>query len=209
MAVTEVPKQARSHLTRARIVEAAALTLVEHGYQKTSTPRIAAEAEVSQGALFKHFPSKTLLLAACVERLLASFVAGFREDMTARVDREAPIKERVEVAVRGLWRVFRRPEMRVVFEVYVAAWTDRDLARALSDILGIHRENILTEARELFPELSDAADFAAVVDAVVYAMQGVVLGLFTPDAEEALHIAFFERLAQRELEAVMLHGVRR
>jgi AcrR family transcriptional regulator len=202
-----VPKQARSQATRARIVEAAAQALARHGFQKASTPFIAGLAEVSQGALFKHFPTKAALLAACLERLLGSFILDFRADVAARLGPARSLKERVAVAVGALWRCFRRTEMHAVFEVYVAARTDEELARALAPILDGHRGNILAEARGLFPELGAADDFGAVVDAVVYAMQGVVLGLFAPDgADDASHVAFFERLALRELEAVAPGG---
>src|SRR5687767_1043910 len=68
------PKQARSERTRAGIVDAAARTLATQGFHKASTQAVAGAAGVSQGALFKHFPQKSLLLAACVERILAGFV---------------------------------------------------------------------------------------------------------------------------------------
>jgi hypothetical protein len=94
--------------------------------------------------------------------------------------------------------------MHAVFEVYVAARTEPALARALAPILERHRENILVEARRVFPEVAARAELPPVVDAVVYAMQGVVLGLFAPDGiDDAVHLAFFERLALRELESAL------
>jgi AcrR family transcriptional regulator len=198
-------KQARSERTRASLVDAAARTLATTGFQKASTQAVAAAAGCSQGALFKHFPDKAHLLAACVERILAGFVADFRADMTRR-RAAAPrdLEDRLAPAVAALWRIFRRPEMQAVLEVYVAARTDEALGRALTPILERHREDILAEAVHVFPELGGVPDFAGVVDAVVYAMQGVVVGLFAPDgAADAAHLAFFQRLAARELEAAI------
>ena len=202
--VAPVPQQARSHATRRRIVDAAARALSRVGYGGATTQVVAAGAGVSQGALFKHFPTKAQLLAACVEKNLSRLIERFRADVRVRRAALASTDARIGPATAALWRIFRRPEMQAVFEVYVAARTDAALGRALAPILDRHRDNIHAESRRLFPELAASADLAQVVDAVVYAMQGVVLGLFAPDrAADAEHLAFFERLARRELEAVL------
>ena len=193
------PQQERSHATRARLVEAAAACLMELGYSGASTAVVAKGAGVSQGALFKHFATKADLLAACLQQILANFVRRFADELAAAPHRPPP--ERIRPAIAALWRIFRAPGMRVVFELYVVARTDAALAAQLEPILTRHREAILAEARRLFPELPLGPEFDAAVDAVVYAMQGVVLGLFAPDgAADAAHLAFFERLAQHELE---------
>ncbi len=107
----------------------------------------------------------------------------------------------VKAACAALWRVFRRPDMRVVLEIYVAARTDVAIAERLEPVIDRHQATILTRARQLFPdaalvnpELDDA------VLAIVYAMQGAAVGLFCPDPDrEVAHLAFLERLARREL----------
>jgi AcrR family transcriptional regulator len=173
--MAQAPQQARAVATRARLIDAARSLLAEEGMRGTTTAAVAARAEVSQGALFKHFPTKLELLAASTEAVLRSLIDA-------------------------LWRVFRLPAMQGVFEVYLAARTDPALARALSPLLTAHRENILGEARALLPELASEPGLATAVDAVVYAMQGVALGVFSSDERrEREHLAFFERLAAREL----------
>jgi AcrR family transcriptional regulator len=191
--------QLRSTMTRLRLTEAAAAQIVEAGLAGTSTIAVAQRAGVSQGALFKHFPSKPDLLAAAVERLLAGFVAEF--DREIKKSRKKKAADPVHASCVVLWKIFRRPEMRAVFEVYVAARTDAGLARRLAPILENHRRSILDEAQLLFPGAGGKpADFAAAVDAVVYAMQGAALGFFAPDPDaEVEHLAFLERLARREL----------
>jgi AcrR family transcriptional regulator len=199
--VLREPQQERSHATRARLVKSAASCLVKLGYANASTAAMAKRAGVSQGALFKHFPTKADLLAACLERILADCVDAFREELAATP--RLPLPERIPPAIAALWRIFRAPGMRAVFEVYVVARTDAALARQLEPILTRHREAILAEGRRLFPELPVRPDFDAAIDAVVYAMQGVALGVFAPDdpggAADAGHIVFFERLARHEL----------
>jgi AcrR family transcriptional regulator len=203
--VVPPPQQLRSRRTRARIVEAAARCIVEHGYAGSSTAVVAQAAGVSQGALFKHFPTKALLLAASVASILADMVERFREDATRRLLQAAPrtVEERIAPAIAALWAIFRAPDMKAVFEVYVAARTDRALAAELSPLLDRHRARVVVEARALFPEHAEHAEFDGVIDAVVHAMQGVALGLFAPDSErEAKNLALFERLARRELEHI-------
>jgi hypothetical protein len=97
--------------------------------------------------------------------------------------------------------VFRLPDMRVVLEIYVAARTDAALARDLAPVLAHHQALLLVEARRLFPTAAGAnPEFDDAVLAIVYAMQGAAIGLFSPDPDdEIVHLAFLERLARREL----------
>ena len=60
--------QVRSRATVAALVEATARILVEEGFDKASTNRIAEVAGVSVGSLYQYFPSKEALVAAVVER---------------------------------------------------------------------------------------------------------------------------------------------
>jgi AcrR family transcriptional regulator len=197
-----VPQQSRAIATRERLLDATAACLCELGLAGASTAAIAARAGVSQGAVFKHFPTKTELLARAVERILAGMVRDFRGAIDDAIDDAHG--DRVHAGCAVLWRIFRAPEMRAVFEVYVAARTELDLGARLTPILDAHRASILAEARRLFP-LTAAADqdVDEAIDAVVYAMQGAALGLFSPDAaDEGPHLAFLERLAHRELARV-------
>lgn len=208
--------QARSVRTRERLVAAARDALVELGLNNTPTAIVAQRAGVSHGTLFRHFPTKTDLLIAVVQEILADLVVGFGDELeaeakrTVRPERDRAERGRVEgpptldpvkAACAALWRVFRRPDMRVVLEIYVAARTDAAIAERLEPVIDRHQTTIITRARQLFPdaaavnpELDDA------VLAIVYAMQGAAVGLFCPDPDrEVAHLAFLERLARREL----------
>ena len=72
---SNVPSQARSIATRARLLASAVDALVADGYAGASTTSIAKRAEVSQGALFKHFPSKHALLGEALQQLFTELVA--------------------------------------------------------------------------------------------------------------------------------------
>jgi AcrR family transcriptional regulator len=63
-----VPTQAeRTEATRGRLIATARRLFAEKGFAATSTEEILAEAAVSRGALYHHFPSKTDLFQAAFE----------------------------------------------------------------------------------------------------------------------------------------------
>jgi hypothetical protein len=96
--------------------------------------------------------------------------------------------------------------MQAVFETYIAARTDGPLGRALQPVIEHHRHNIIAEARNLFPELAAKPGLAHVVDAVVYSMQGIVIGWFGPDMDteaQRQNIALVSRLARNEISLAL------
>ena len=200
-----VPQQARSIRTRKVLVEAAAACLVDNGYAGTSTLVVAERAGLSQGSVFKHFPVKQQLLAAAVAELLVKLSARFHDEVLARLPAVAgkPWGDRVAPAVVVLWTIFRSAELRAVYEVYIAARTEPALDAELDGIVADHRSRILGLAQMVFPELRDHASFEDAVATVVFAMQGASVGLFgTGVRNEHEILAFFERLALRELTAL-------
>ena len=76
---TRAPKRQRGHDRVAALIEAAARTFVEKGYDVATMTEIAAEARSSIGSLYQFFPTKQLLAEALhvdrLARLNAVFVA--------------------------------------------------------------------------------------------------------------------------------------
>jgi len=164
----------RKAATRSALLNATVRSLVDLGYARTTTTEIVNRASLSQGALFKHFPTKEALLAVAAAELCASLFPKFRKAM--RTYRAG--KDPIERAIRGLWSVFETEEVRVLHELYAAAPTEPALRDALIPIMKAHRDNIHGEAMALFPELSTSDAFAPTVDLVITAMQGAALVLF-------------------------------
>lgn len=64
----KLPRQDRSRVTVEAILEATTRILVEEGYDKANTNRIAERAGISIGSLYQYFPNKESLLAALMEQ---------------------------------------------------------------------------------------------------------------------------------------------
>jgi AcrR family transcriptional regulator len=192
-------QQERRSETRARLLDAAIDCLVAQGYAHTTTPDVARRAGLSQGALFKHFPTKAELVAAAVEHLFATLVAEYRAAFAGI----AETADRSAAAIELLWRIFRQPRLQVAFELYVAARTDAELSRRLAPVAEQHRENLRRHARELFPESAANPDFPVVVDLVLDAMQGAALGHLSlpPNPGHTRLLDFLTALARRTFEA--------
>ena len=70
------PGQRRSEATVEAILEATARLLGTRGYEGTTTNRIAELAGTSVGSLYQYFPSKEAIMAALVERHIATVLGA-------------------------------------------------------------------------------------------------------------------------------------
>ena len=192
----------RRATTRKALLDATIECLTAVGYAKTTTTEISSRAGVSQGALFKHFSTTEALLSAAAADLCAATFPKFRHAMRSHRAGKDPI----ERALRGLWSVFKTAEVRVLHELYTAAPTEPALRAALVPVLRHHRENILSESKNLFPELGAIPNFETAVDFVVTAMQGAALVLFVGE-DKKREKAFLDGLGLLVRAAPMLLGV--
>jgi AcrR family transcriptional regulator len=67
-ATRRTPRQDRSRAMVERIITAGREVLLERGYERTSTSRIAARAGISPGSLYQYFPDKEAILAEVLDR---------------------------------------------------------------------------------------------------------------------------------------------
>ena len=74
-----------------KILKAALVLFAEQGYEATSTSKVAKEAGVSEGLIFRHFNSKEGLLNAIRALINASAIRGF-DDVLTRKDPKAIIR---------------------------------------------------------------------------------------------------------------------
>lgn len=163
----------RRAATRQRLLDAAAQLLCEHGTAGCTTAAVGAKAGLSNGALFRHFPTRNALLAATVEhvfdRLRADYVAAFHATGAA--------ERTTRHLLTLLWDVMADPHLAGVYDVYAQARTDPSLRTAIEPVARAHVADLHALARALAAELPGADP--DLVDAAVWmailAMQGQVL----------------------------------
>jgi len=165
-----VPQQERSRATQARILDAAVRVLTESGYEGFTTAVVSQRAEVSKGALFKHFPTRETLLVATVRHLFEGQRGNFANALMSLEGQNA--RERVRAAIRALWDLLRDPEYLAVLQVYSAARTNAKLASALGPIA---EEEAAETHAALFTSFGvpPDADVGGLIAVVFYALEGM------------------------------------
>jgi AcrR family transcriptional regulator len=169
-----------------RVLDAALDCLVDLGFAATTTTVVAARAGVSRGAQLHHFPTRTDLVAAAVQRLFADLTEEFRRAFADLAD----CADRSAAAVELLWAMFKKPRYAAVLELHTAARSDADLRAHLAPIAARHQDNVNALARRYFPAVAGREDFAATLQLLLDAMQGMAVSRFLhgelPDEERRL-----------------------
>jgi AcrR family transcriptional regulator len=194
----------RRAATQAALLDATLTCLVERGYSGATTTEICAAAGVSQGALFRYFPTKADLLIAAIERLYGRLFEIYREGLAA----VAAADDRVAAAVRLLWETFRRPDLLAALELYVAARTDSDLRGALTALEAPHEERTLALAADLFPDAASDPNFRPGVQLILDTVQGAAIRSVALDDHAAIEaeLTLLTELARGVLDRA-LQGV--
>ena len=97
--------QSRSHQTVQRVLDAASSLLTELPLEDVTTTRIAAEAGLSIGALYRFFPDKQTIIDAIAVRHVEQFRASLEESVMKVLEREFANLETFDPAVdpRTAW----------------------------------------------------------------------------------------------------------
>lgn len=117
----------RSATTSASILDASILSLYELGYAATSTSIVAGRAGVSRGAMLHHFPTKVALMQATVQETYARDIAAYELAFQNISLRDNAVDKLIDAA----WQCFKSPSGVAQTEIWMAARSDRDLARAV------------------------------------------------------------------------------
>ena len=174
--------------TQAKILDATVESLVHDGYAGASTPVICRRAGVSQGALFRYWPTKGDLFADAAAHLLGRVTTAFEASFGGK---DLSVRE----ALEALWSTYRPPDLRAAVELYVAARTDPELAAALARIEPAHRANLQRIATAVVdPALLSVPGFAAFVELALAAVQGASIGAAVTDTSHDVILDALEGL---------------
>ncbi|MET0371728.1 MAG: TetR/AcrR family transcriptional regulator [Sphingobium sp.] len=174
--------------SRARILECATDLFLQRGYEGTSILEVAAQAGYTSGAVYRHFPSKSLLMVAVVRHALAHLPPV----LSADTERQ-PLR-----SIVALMMTFARADMRDVRALTIALNTapDDSTIRDMQEDFGVSRAEQI--GRLIAAGEGDSA--VATVDQKARLVMLILLGLCHIDgvAPELCDSAAME---------TMLHGV--
>lgn len=191
-------QQERREATRAALLDASAACLLDGGLAGLTTAAVAARAGLSNGALFRHFPSRAELLAATAEHVLT----GLRHDYENGFGALPPGRRSASELLDLLWLAMSAPELAAVLELYTAARTDEWMQTALTPVVQAHVAAIAALAETVVRDLRGGPDphLADAVHLAICAMQGLVVNLMAcpdPDAITRLRRTL-TRLAEQD-----------
>lgn len=165
-------QQERREATIGKLLDAATETLIEVGHAEASVQRICARAGLSQGALFRHFPTREALMVAVGEHVGAQILARFRKKFATLAERD----EDIGAAIALVRDACRSRLNQAWYELSMAARTNPNIRKGIEPVARRYFEDITALARELLPGL--AARFGAGFDVLVTS----VIALFDGEA---------------------------
>jgi AcrR family transcriptional regulator len=180
-------QQERREETIARLLDASIATIVEVGYARTSAKVVAQRAQVSDGALFRHFPTMSDLMAA------TAYEAGRRQlevaaKRIADIPSDRPAIEEILAIIRDLTG---NSTNTVIYELMVAARTDEKLRNTLREVMTTYVAKIYEAARAVPSaeeiEAFGEENFAALVAVLINTFDGAAMFrhvLSHPDIEQ-------------------------
>src|SRR5215210_6088628 len=124
-------QQQRREETVARLLDASIDTIIDVGYARASAAVIAKRARVSDGALFRHFPTMGDFMAATAREVMRRQLDQFTKQV-AEIPADKPA---LEAALTIMRDVTGNATNTVMYELMVAARTDEKLTATLQEVL--------------------------------------------------------------------------
>ena len=126
--------------TRARVIDEAAVCVIEEGFANASANRIAQRAGVTWGVIQYHFGDRAGLFSAVV-------YAGYEQARVCLEEAtipEGPVRARVGAVVEAGWRAYGSPLGRASFEILINTRASRKddpehAAELIEMARGVHR----------------------------------------------------------------------
>lgn len=161
-------QQQRRDETRRALLDATVESLIQVGFQRTTTLEVQRRANASRGALLHHFPSKAELLVAAVDHL-AEMRARELKMLAAQLPEG---RARTDAVLELLWQCFTGTFFQVAMELRTAARTDPELRPVLVAAERALRDRIVAQARNLFGK--DVADHPGLERALDFTLQFMI-----------------------------------
>lgn len=190
----------RREATTGKLLDATIECLAELGYARTSVAAICSAAGLSQGALFRHFPTRRDVIVAAADAIGQRDLEDF-EAAVARLDPEDYLS-----IVRRIRGICRTPTHAAWHEIMVASRTDAELRDAAREGL-LRFETMLIEASARFFGVGrTVAERAAVVLLSVMHMfdsEAVTVVVLENEPLEQARIEWVAAMLERELSGLV------
>lgn len=169
---TRITRAQQRAATRSALIDATADCLIEDGYNALTTRRVAERAGVAQSTLMHHFPTREALLVEAV----TSLALRLAEEALERIDLAAlHSPEHREAVLDQAWKQFTSPQALAAAQLWIAAWSEPELADTLRDLELRIGEILIATAATLYPDQSDDPRFPGLITATVALIQGLVM----------------------------------
>ena len=123
-------QQERSAATRQELIDATIESILDVGYERSTTTEISDRAGLSRGAFQHHWQTRAGLIAAAAE----SLAARGTQDLQEAVQGLPSDDRRPAAALDMVWELFTGPLFQVMVELSVHARTDPELRAALDPV---------------------------------------------------------------------------
>lgn len=160
--------------TRLAILDATTQCLVQDGYGALTTRRIADRAGIAQSTLMHHFETREALLVDAVAHVARRLAEQALDEIDLAALRSP---EHRDAVLERAWREFTSPQALAAAQLWIAAWTEPELAAALDDLERRISSILMATASTLFPDQAEDPDFPALIDAAVSLIRGLVMAI--------------------------------
>ncbi len=186
----------RRALSLDKVLEASRLTLEGVGYNRMRTADVAKRSGMSEGTLFRYFPTKYDLTRASLELALSRHMTRLIETVGSL---QQPVVRRELLST--LWSLLSHHELAWTYELFAASYSDIELRAAIAPTLNAHSEEVDKLAVVVLRDLAgiDPKDALMAINLSTWAMQGLVLrnmGRGQQESHEPL-LDYIEFLAQK------------
>lgn len=203
-ASTREPQQARSTITRERLLDAAVECLTEYGYAGTSTVAVCQRAQLSRGAHLHHFATKDELLLAALDHLAHKRFETIAEQAAklARKKGSRELPKRMRDAVDLTWSTFTDGLFFGALELWIAARTDPDLRVQVHRVERALGKEVAALFREMFPpEITHTQVGRHALRDTVYMLRGLAVTRLLRDGADEEEERVLARCAELLLQA--------
>jgi len=187
--------QQRSEETRARILEAAVKQFSSSGYDAASVDDICAEAGVSKGAFYHHFPSKQAVFLTLFEDWLKTVDAGLE------AARKTTVPETLTNMSRMLPVIFSQADNRL--PMFLEFWLQASRDKAIWKIINAPYQRYINYFAKLVKEgiaegsLRKVDPHSAAQVIVSFAVGMLLQGLIAP------HDTDWQKTAEQSMKILM------